>query len=94
MENVNNNGSSNLNWLIPNTKSMGQGIARVSKYALPLVLAGAVASLPGAEAGPVTYATCVAACQALATVGTGGPGAALIMQCIQGCYITLGPWCP
>ena len=46
----------------------------------------ALSNIPGAEAGPVTYAACIAAC-GVAT----GPACA---SCLAACLPLLGPWCP
>ena len=46
----------------------------------------ALASLTGADAGPITYGLCVAACTASA------PPA--LPACLAACAISLGPWCP
>ncbi len=61
----------------------------VAAIALPMLAICAIESIPVAEAGPIAYASCVAGCEALATVATGGPGAAFIGQCIAACWPVL-----
>lgn len=46
----------------------------------------ALASLTGADAGPITYALCIAAC-----AGSAPPA---LPFCLAACGISLGPWCP
>jgi len=46
----------------------------------------ALAHLTGADAGPVTYGLCIAACSSAA------PPA--LPACLAACAISLGPWCP
>lgn len=46
----------------------------------------ALSHLAGAEAGPITYALCVAACS------TAAPPA--MPACFAACAISLAPWCP
>jgi hypothetical protein len=64
--------------------------ANIAKSVLTVTVASialnALASLPGAEAGPVTYTACAAVCATLL------PPA--IPVCLAGCLPSLGPWCP
>ena len=59
----------------------------LNKAALLAFAIFALASFPGADAGPVSYGVCVAACLALAT-----PVA--MPACLVGCIGLSGPWCP
>lgn len=70
----------------PSARSLVTGAAVVATAAVALHV---ISNIPQAEAGPIAYASCVAGCEALATVATGGPGAAFIMQCIQACLPAL-----
>lgn len=46
----------------------------------------ALANLSGAEAGPITYAACVASCAFAAPP--------VVPFCLAACAPSLGPWCP
>ncbi|MDN3506022.1 MAG: hypothetical protein P0S96_02195 [Simkaniaceae bacterium] len=60
---------------------------KINRIAIAALVLYALANLPGAEAGPASYATCIASCLALAT-----PVAA--PACTVGCLALAGPWCP
>jgi hypothetical protein len=65
------------------SRTMGRNLKLL---AISTVAIMALAELPMAGGGPLAYASCVAGCEALATVATGGPGAAFIMNCIAACW--------
>ncbi len=63
-------------------------IARnLNKVAIPAIALFAFSFLSSAEAGPASYATCIAVCMSLAT-----PVA--LPACTVGCLALAGPWCP
>lgn len=60
---------------------------KVSMLVIPIIIAVALISIPKANAGPITYKSCVQGC-----VNMGFPP--FIVACIAACTATLGPWCP
>lgn len=59
---------------------------KITSLAVPIIALTALASLPTADSGPVTYWLCVAGCEGLATVSTAGTGSAVAIQaCIWAC---------
>lgn len=67
----------------------------VSSLSVPILLGAAAMMLPLVDSGPVTYWSCVFGCESLATVASGGPGAAFIGQCIAACLPLFAcPLCP
>ncbi len=58
----------------------------VSRVALPAIALVVVMQLASTEAGPLTYASCMAGCAAMPPVCVGGGWAA--------CLPLLGPFCP
>jgi hypothetical protein len=70
---------------------IGNNICRVSKIALPLLLAY---SLPQASAGIVSYTACVATCPAMAAAAPLGFFQYTFETCISTCHWMLSPTCP
>jgi hypothetical protein len=68
---------------LPSAKTVVHGTLTIMTGAIALE---AISRLTTANAGPVTYALCVAACS------VGLPPA--IPACLAACAISLGPWCP
>lgn len=69
------------------TKLIPQVATNLNKIAIPAITLFALANLPTVNGGPLSYATCTAACLALA-----GPA---IPPCIAACiYVGLCPWLP
>ena len=67
----------------------------ISRMSLPILLGATAMALPMVDGGPLTYYSCVAGCEALATVASGGPGAAFIQACILACLPLFAmPTCP
>jgi hypothetical protein len=58
---------------------------KLTTVALSAIVVSAAANIPGADAGPVTYAACVAAC---------GSSVFLAPACPFICAPALGPYCP
>lgn len=67
-----------------NFPEIGKSLNRI---AIPVIAILAIASLPGADAGPASYGTCVAMCMSLATP-------VFLPACLAGCVGLTGPWCP
>jgi hypothetical protein len=59
----------------------------LSKVALPAIALMVSLTITGADAGPLSYGVCVAACMSLATP-------VLMPACTVGCLGLAGPWCP
>lgn len=68
---------------LPSQKTVVRSALMMATSAVALE---ALNSITGADAGPITYAFCVAACTASA------PPA--LPACLAACAISLGPWCP
>lgn len=70
----------------------------VNQIALPAIALFAAASVQVASAGPVTWAACIVACEAVAataTAATAGAAAASLMACVSACQTVLYlPFCP
>ena len=60
---------------------------KISTLVIPIIIAVALISIPKANAGPVTYNSCVQSC-----INMGYPP--FLATCIAVCAATLGPWCP
>jgi hypothetical protein len=62
-------------------------IAKSAKTMLVAAIAlEALAQIPGADGGPVTYALCIAGCAFSTPVA--------LPFCLAACSISTGPWCP
>lgn len=79
--------------------AISEHISRISRnvtaLSVPILLGASAMMLPMVDGGPLTYWSCVAGCESLATVASGGPGAAFIGQCIAACLpLFAAPFCP
>ncbi len=59
----------------------------LNRVVIPAIAFIVSSNLAGAEAGPLSYGVCVAACMSLATP-------VLMPACTVGCLALAGPWCP
>ncbi|MDR3624464.1 MAG: hypothetical protein P4L16_04920 [Chlamydiales bacterium] len=78
--------SNTLSWMgrkVVNIACSTVGV--IGKIAIPAILMVAMSSVPGAEAGPLTYTACVSACSA---------SVFLAPACPFLCAPALGPYCP
>lgn len=77
--------------ILPNFGITPKRIAKAALLsAIPLSIIAIISRTPTASGGPITYAACVAGCEALAAASTGGPGAAAAIQaCIHACLPVL-----
>lgn len=73
----------NMSIYMPSAKTVAKCAATVGVAAVAL---NALASIPAADAGPITYSACVTACTALLVPA--------IPACLASCLASLGPWCP
>jgi len=63
----------------------------ISGVALPII---AIASIPMAYAGPISYTACVATCNAMAAAAAPGLSYYTFKACIASCWWSGGPGCP
>lgn len=57
--------------------------------AIPALAIYTISNIPVAEGGPITWAACIVACEAVAasaTVATGGAAAASLIACVEACW--------
>lgn len=75
-----------------------QLMRNVNRIALPAIALFAVSALQTADAGPISWAVCIVACEAVAasaTAATAGAAAASLIACVKACQIVLyAPFCP
>jgi len=68
--------------------SPDQLMRNVNRIALPAIALFAASTLQAADAGPISWAICIAACEATAaaaTAATAGAAAASLMACVTAC---------
>lgn len=80
----------------PTIATPDQIMRNVQKLALPAIALAAMASLPGADSGPVAWAACVVACEGVAIAAaalTGGiltpVAAASLVTCTNVCWFAM-----
>lgn len=82
----------------PNTATPQNMLRNLHKVALPAIAFAGASMLQGAHAGPITWAACIAACEATAaaaTAATAGAAAPALVACVNGCWPLLPlPFCP
>lgn len=71
--------------------SLGQITNNISRIALPII---AIAAIPIAYAGPISYAACVATCNTMASVAAPGLSYYTFKACVASCWWSGGPGCP
>ncbi len=71
--------------LLPSLKQLRSNI---NKVALPAIALLSISSMQVASAGPIAWAACIVACEAVAaaaTAATAGAAAASLMACVTAC---------
>lgn len=66
-------------------------ISKIPAVALPVI---ALAAIPIAYAGPISYAACVATCNTMASVAAPGLSYYTFKACMASCWWSGGPGCP
>lgn len=62
---------------------------KVTKLVLAVITLYAMSSIPGANGGPISWAACIASCEAIAaaaTAATGGAAAPSLIACVHACW--------
>lgn len=68
--------------LLPSLKQLRSNI---NKVALPAIALLSISSIQVASAGPIAWAACIVACEAVAAAATAGAAAASLMACVTAC---------
>lgn len=77
--------------MLPSAREL---VGNINKVAIPAITFLAFSSFNVISAGPISYATCIAACQVVA-VATTGPGAtAAFIACTKACLPLAMPFLP
>ena len=58
---------------------------KVTLMALTILIIHSLSNIPGANGGPLTFAACVAGCEAQSAIATGPAATAAMSACMSGC---------